>query len=514
MAKLFETFAGYEDPGGAGVLGGPPMLGGPAILAADDVAFQERTEAQFETIVAELEREANRDPEGFAQRVRDAFKNDATVAELKARIQDAKRLVEETKSSQLLGVGDAGGEEAAALLGLDAEDSGQGPALLGVPASFSDEYVAQHVDPRYWRGRPRIDLQPNLKRYEDDSAGGLIGWLLFNGLEAVRVPRSSKPPFREQFGRIPNAEEFRRHSNGDTFVYPLREPPDGPTRIALFADFGTGLGHALFIARQLEVDTFEAAVHLGDVYYTGTPEQYKTNFKEPLDPVVAAGTDLFVIPDNHDGYSGFHAYCEYIDKVPRKRASRQGGSYFALLTEHVQFLGVDTIWHSDRGRLQDDGVRDWLRQRLAEGRETKRANVLLTGHEPYAYGKDALTALNEDVVDLAGGAIDLWFWGNTHYCALFERKDATPYYGSCIGHAGYPYARERRGKPSPADVIFLEDGSRYEGSDARDDRGMNGFCAFEIARNGDVTLNYLDWRGQQRHVARFAKQPNGSLRHV
>lgn len=519
--KLFEAFAGYEDPGSAGGSLGPDVLGGPAILSgptasrgANDYAFKERTEEQFEPILDELEKAAEHDP-SFQKKVREAFKSDANLGELKQRIQEAKALVRESRRAQTLGApGDSGSERAVELLGIEEPVSAGVPDLLGaVPDTFSDDYVRDHVDARYVTGRPRVDLLPNLRRYEDDSPGGLIGWLLFNGPEALRVPRRLTPPFREQFGRIENAAKFRRHSAADPFVYELREPGgDTPTRIALFADFGTGLGHTMFIARQLEIDRFEAAVHLGDVYYTGTPEQYKTNFKEPLEPVVAAGTDLFVIPDNHDGYSGFHAYCDFIDTVGNR--TRQGGSYFALLTKHVQFIGVDTIWHSDRGRLQDEDVQRWLQERLAIGREGGHANVLLTGHEPYAYESPGLTALNEDVTALAGGAIDLWFWGNTHYCALFDRTDATPYHGSCIGHAGYPYKRAALGKPTAAPVVFLETGSRYEGSGTREDRGMNGFCAFEIDADGNVALRYLDWRGQERHLARFAKQPNGTLRKV
>ena len=59
--KLFEAFAGYEDPGREGGVLGPNVLGGPEILSAptasrdpNDYAFKERTEEQFEPILDEL----------------------------------------------------------------------------------------------------------------------------------------------------------------------------------------------------------------------------------------------------------------------------------------------------------------------------------------------------------------------------------------------------------------------------------------------------------------------------
>src|SRR5262245_29016819 len=52
---------------------------------------------------------------------------------------------------------------------------------------------------------------------------------------------------------------------------------------------------------------------------------------------------------------------------------------------------------SDRGRIQDEGVREWLRTRFAAGRSAGRTNVLLTGHHPYEYEKTSLEALNDDV---------------------------------------------------------------------------------------------------------------------
>jgi hypothetical protein len=492
---LFEALTGYESaaPETPGLL----MAGAPG---GGEEGEGEPSEEQFLEIIQRLQVQAETDPE-LAKKFQDAFGFPPSPELLKEKLAEARQVVEEAQQPAILGGGMSSDFAAQ-------QEALEGPALLGVPSDFGDRYIEEHVVERYRAGFSRIDLEPKLRRFEDDNVLGIVGWFLFNGPNAVTVPRRLSAPFSEQFGRILGAEKFRRHG-ADQFVYKLNEPAGGRTRVALFADFGTGLSHARFIARQLEVDRFDAAVHLGDVYYTGTPKQYRTYFEEPLEPALQNGTKLFVIPDNHDGYSGFHAYVDFLD-----RRLQQGGSYFALETQHVQFIGVDTIWHSDRGRIEDAGVREWLKARFAAGRASGRANVFMTGHHPYEYTSQKLTELNRDVLELTDGGIDFWFWGNTHYCALFDRTVATPYYGSCIGHAGYPYKKQVPkdvAPPSAAPVLFVESGSRYEGSDVRTDRGMNGFCSFEIQPGGSVELHYRDWRGHERCIARFAKQANGSL---
>jgi len=499
--SLFETLAGYESPAGTAA-GESDLLGGPAAAPADPL-WAERTEEQFATILERVQKAAEDNPEAVAQKMADAFGVDPK--RFQEYLAQAQKALEQSKeSTDLLGAG-------AAEVDYEEKFGHDEPELLGAPPDFSRSYIRQHVAQNLWNNLEEIDLDPKSSQFEDDSALGVIGWILFNGLEAVKVPRSLEPPFREQFGRIPGAEPFRRHNETNPYVYSLAAPAAGNrTRVALFADFGTGLGHARFIARQIAQGGYDAAVHLGDVYYTGTPKQYDEYFAKPLQPVVQNGIKLYVIPDNHDGYCGFHAYTSYIDNL-----LTQQGSYFAIETEHVQFIGVDTIWHSDRGRITDAGVRTWLEGRFKAGRDAGRTNVLLTGHEPYEYGEPDLTALNDDVLLLAGNRLDLWFWGNTHYAAFFgPRTDGkTPYFGSCIGHAGYPYAtlKKEDGPKSAAPVLWAELGSRYEPTQVRKDRGMNGFCSFEIEPNGDVELRYLDWRGQERCTVRFGRQPNGRL---
>jgi hypothetical protein len=115
---------------------------------------------------------------------------------------------------------------------------------------------------------------------------------VFNGVGAVKVPRSLTPPFPEQFGRISGAETFRRHTATDNFVHSLSLRPGADRmRVVLFADFGTGLAHSRFIARQIALDEngFDAAVHLGDVYTPARRRSTASTSRNPCSPRSIAG---------------------------------------------------------------------------------------------------------------------------------------------------------------------------------------------------------------------------------
>ncbi|MGH9336344.1 MAG: metallophosphoesterase, partial [Vicinamibacteria bacterium] len=236
-------------------------------------------------------------------------------------------------------------------------------------------------------------------------------------------------------------------------------------------------------------------------------------FETPLAPMVKKGkTKLFLIPENHEGYSGFEGYFYYLDKQRslHPKTQPQEGSYFCLQGDRIQLLGIDTIWHS-RGRVAKARVKEWLEGRLEEGRQAGRANVLLTGYHPYEYGSDELNEiLTEDLRDIARrNLIDLWFWGNTHYCALFDRAARTPFLGSCIGHGGYPYGLRKRSDDGdrPAPCPFFEDTPRFPAElGIRDDRGNNGYAVLTVSPKGDIGLEYIDWMGNRRYQRKLVRK--------
>jgi hypothetical protein len=338
-----------------------------------------------------------------------------------------------------------------------------------------------------------IPIDPTNAKFEtrDDA----ISWVLFAGPYWLRT----------QFGGITKAP-FRWHNHPDyqakRFVYHLEDPTvEAPLEIALVSDFGTGLYPALYTARQFERKRYPYAIHLGDVYYAGRKSEFLDNFEIPLNPILGS-TRLFMLNGNHEMMAGAQPYFDYIDlkRTSQPTAQEQEGSYFCLRSSRFQLVGIDTDYH-EHGRLKQPELVEWLESILREGRRERRTNILLSSNEPYEYGKASLQPLlTEDLARaVSEQLIDVWLWGNTHYCALFDAGPQTPFIGSCIGHGGYPYSRKQAGERSPAPIRFVETRARFPAwTELRQDRGNNGYCLLRLHADGTVALNYIDWMSNLR----------------
>jgi hypothetical protein len=176
-----------------------------------------------------------------------------------------------------------------------------------------------------------------------------------------------------------------------------------------------------------------------------------------------------------------------------------------------QILGIDTQYYGG-GRYRNNELLAWLRTRLAEGRQSGLTNIVVSSDHPYSYGKTSMADLFFDVASLVED-IDLWFWGNTHYCALFSPGPAIPFIGSCVGHGGYPYGTEHSGGATPpgVQVRFVETRSRFHKWPAiRPDRGNNGFCMLTMSATA-LELRYIDWMKNLRCTAILIRGNDGRL---
>ncbi len=373
------------------------------------------------------------------------------------------------------------------------------PGSKNLPAGFSFEGMT-----------PQIPIEPTNCQFEEERDAW--GWIRHSGWAFINEKTKSilKAPFRE-----PAAA-------------PYLDTPDGPvTSVALLADFGTGLYHARYNARHIESFAPKYAFHLGDVYYAGKEQEFRDRFANVLKPILEKGTELFALNSNHEMLSGGAWYYEYLDD---KRGSygeakqRQKSSLFTLQVGRFRFIAIDTDYHQG-GRLPAS-LKGWLGTQLARSGTDGQINILLSANQPYNLGSPNLTTLyQEDLKDFASqGLIDLWFWGNTHYCALYDRRDAAaggkpvlPFVGSCIGHAGYPYDvirdPEKKKSASAADVRFLEDKSRFWGTNVRPDRGNNGFVLMTLKHDtGEIVLEYIDWRKIRRATCTLGADAAGVVR--
>jgi len=111
--------------------------------------------------------------------------------------------------------------------------------------------------------------------------------------------------------RIP----YVRHSQADDFVIPAL-PPDAV--IGLIGDWGCGTAHAETIMRQLASHRLDALVHLGDIYYGGTPRECEVNFLAVVDRVFNRPSNpmpVYTLAGNHDMYAGGEGYYSLLPRL-------------------------------------------------------------------------------------------------------------------------------------------------------------------------------------------------------
>jgi hypothetical protein len=426
----------------------------------------------------QLERDLRNEPTATLERVRHVFDSDLTAAEL-------ADLIAQIRASM--------GDADAALTYLDLSiQAGLGNTKL--PASFSFQGMNKDL----------IPIDPENTRFE--TKRDALGWAYNTGYYWLRSKvHQPKATFRW-------AED-----HASLFIYPMAKEAE-KTRVGLFSDFGTGIYHSRYIGKHLaEWDPAPHHIfHLGDVYYAGKQSEFDERFVPVLKPMLAR-SELFVMNANHEMFSGGTPYFKYIDDkhaVADGVRQRQEGSYFCLESDRFQIIGIDTAYHAT-GRWKEPKLLYWLQQVLEAGKRLNRTNILLSGDEPYDLGNPKSSALlREDLGAFADrGLIDLWFWGNVHYCALYERGPGARFIGSCIGHGGYPYGRmDFSAKDNTfAPVRWHETEARFPSeTGVRQDRGNNGFVMMELDHaTGTVALEYIDWMRRSRHRASLG--PKGGV---
>jgi hypothetical protein len=226
-------------------------------------------------------------------------------------------------------------------------------------------------------------------------------------------------------------------------------------RIALIADWGTGAKPAREVLKEIHALAPDVLIHLGDVYYSGTPEEYKRAFLGPLEDILGANRSslpVFALSGNHDMYCGGEGYYGAIAAL-NSGPLQQRASFFCLrseddawqliamdtgLNDYSPFEVADSITH-----LRDDEV-GWHLRRIAE---FEGKTILLSHHQlfsafsrigPAGTGAPSNPHLLQMFCEAAQlGKIPAWFWGHEHSLGVYE-----PYAGlergRCIGHGAVP----------------------------------------------------------------------------
>jgi len=286
-------------------------------------------------------------------------------------------------------------------------------------------------------------------------------------------------------------------------------------RVVLLSDWASGLPRARKIGEAIRdvLDEADAAgrdrhvIHLGDVYYSGLPREYESNFLAywPVQSKEADAISSWSLNANHDMYSGGWGYFNYLLRDdPRfcghRDASGTPSSFFSLENDHWLILGLDTGYHDNAVFDAHDlygGQERWVEQRLSEAPGKK--GILLSHHQPFsAYEKGGEELLRKLVSPLRAGQVRAWFWGHEHRCVLYEPRENVRH-PRCIGHGGIPF--HIPGKP-PAGVAY-EYNQGFQG--LVESWNYFGFVVMDF-EGETIKVRYINERGVEHHSEEIHKK--------
>ncbi|HKV10215.1 MAG TPA: metallophosphoesterase [Thermoanaerobaculia bacterium] len=254
-------------------------------------------------------------------------------------------------------------------------------------------------------------------------------------------------------GEIP----YVRYQQMDDFV--INQLPKN-ARIALVGDWGTGTEDAIDLLKQVAKHNPDVLIHLGDIYYAGTPDECQKYFLDIVDQVfdrTSGRVPAYTLCGNHDVYSGGVGYYGILPKLnpapPFATGWAQQASYFALRSPRWQLLAMDTGLHDqdpfhvvDSVTYLDPQEEAWHVDKIRSFSEGGGRTILLSHHQLFsAFSGIGKGAINENLqgswqkFQAAGGASGIagWFWGHEHNLCVYE-PFAGLQKGRCIGHGAIP----------------------------------------------------------------------------
>ncbi|MGH9259910.1 MAG: metallophosphoesterase family protein [Acidimicrobiales bacterium] len=302
-----------------------------------------------------------------------------------------------------------------------------------------------------------------------------LPWL-WNYLKVVGTPRWKFPGYRAAAADHPGCFTI----------------PDSCV-IGLASDWGTGTESAYRVSDAIATLRPDITIHLGDVYYSGTLEEYRTYFLGEGDwPRGRLRTHA--LNANHEMYSGGEGY--FGAALP---ALGQETSYFCLENAHWRIVALDTGYYAKSVpflelvvnfiRLHRD-TRRWLADVVFADARDRRPVILLSHHQWFSAFDSEYKRIGAELAPYLDRVL-LWFWGHEHRLAgyaSFGFGGATVR-ARCIGHGGMPIEIGKAPQRSDRPLVFTDE--RQAGSV---DGEPIGYCGYVVLRldGPALVVQYVD----------------------
>jgi hypothetical protein len=285
---------------------------------------------------------------------------------------------------------------------------------------------------------------------------------------------------------------------------PLSGKKPNQVSIALVGDWGTGpyqYGPAIEIMKQIVALTPDYIVHLGDVYYAGTNQDFPPPNEEQVNFLNhwPTGLDLpygnsFTLNSNHEMYSGAKGYFGIALTDKRFWTKQKGCSYFALQYAGWTILGLDSayystskmyMWGSIGGVTGTQGA--WI---TAMGLSPSKV-IVLTHHTGLSYDGAIQETLWPEVSGALKGDPGAWYWGHVHNGMVYKTPTVTgkKTLARCLGHGALPFG-DAWGLANCARINYYAHTRNLSVPGGK--RVYNGFVMLTINSNGQVNEAFYE----------------------
>jgi hypothetical protein len=272
--------------------------------------------------------------------------------------------------------------------------------------------------------------------------------------------------------------------------------------LALVGDWGTGIWDdhgcicpSAMIALQLQSLNPDYAIHLGDVYYSGTTGEERENLEDVW--FRDFGTNL-ALNSNHEMYSGAKGYFRVLEEKNGKFSSQQGTSYFCIELDDWIILGLDSAYYADNFLCQNGVLSDDDENQIKFIQSlplSKKRLVVLTHHNGLSLDGKTQTKLWADVTKKIGVSPDFWYWGHLHNGVAYSSKAKSgTTKARCVGHGALPFGKASAllAGDEPIDTVVY---FSHEPSPDQQDRVQNGFALLSFSAAG-MTEKFYNQSGK------------------
>ncbi len=300
-------------------------------------------------------------------------------------------------------------------------------------------------------------------------------------------------------------------ANDDTGVYPLQPAlkKDNVT-IALLSDWANDTKESDAVAHTVARYVPDYTLHLGDIYFVGTPKEVEENFTAPHASWYYGKSGSLTLSGNHEMYSNGNAFFNHL--LPAMYAMdgqlkrTQQAGFFCLENEYWRIIGLDTGYTSV-GRpllevlfppdchLRKEQV-EWLEEQVRLGDPSDRRGIIFLSHHPVISGfRKGYPKPAEQIAEILNqpGRPVIWFWGHEHRLIGYKFQEAAKglqVYGRCIGTGGMPVEMDLPPDPRDRDRIAFYD-QRVRARAGRHDIGYNGFVMLTL-KDDSLIASYRD----------------------